>query len=267
MDVKDKFIEDGKNLIQNKIRGEISYFSINQVADLLNEDVNNIKYYTNIFDDMLKIEIVNKELQYKNEDINKLEFLIKLKNKNMTLKEIQEYYNKISLNEDELKSKTSNLLSVEELINTVIKAEEEHFSKLRKEFIEDIKSINSEYLKAVTTSLIETQTKNLNDFKSTLSNEIKEYINENSLEFNTNLINRTDELISNKINEKNEELSITLHKDFEKFSSQALTNNETLIKEVQSFKRVINDAYYVHSEIDKTTSEGFLGKLFALFSN
>jgi len=72
MNNKDKYIDTQKvdYKIQNKKRGEILYYSIDQIADLLNESIGNVKYYTNIFDDLLKIEIVNKELRYTNNDVD-----------------------------------------------------------------------------------------------------------------------------------------------------------------------------------------------------
>ena len=52
MDNKDKYIDTQKvdHKIQNKKRGEILYYSIDQIADLLNENIGNVKYYTNILE-------------------------------------------------------------------------------------------------------------------------------------------------------------------------------------------------------------------------
>ena len=94
MNNKDKYINAQKldYKIQSKERGEILYYSIEQVAALLNENIDNTKYYTNIFYDLLRIEIVDKELRFTNNDVDKLESLIKFKNKGMSNKEIEEYF-------------------------------------------------------------------------------------------------------------------------------------------------------------------------------
>ena len=50
--------------LQEKKRSGILSYSINQVAALLGESDSKIRYYTNIFDNLLKIQVSNKELIY-----------------------------------------------------------------------------------------------------------------------------------------------------------------------------------------------------------
>lgn len=274
MDNKDKYIETQKvnHKIQNKKRGEILYYSIDQVANLLNENISNIKYYTNIFDDLLKIEIVDKDLRYTNNDVDKLEFLIKLKNRGMSPKEIQDYYNKLPLNDTEVQHLESNLLSVEELIDSVKKEQQIQFDNFKVQLINDIQNANSLYLQNITSTIIEAQNKSLNEFKQDLSKEIKEYLNskfDNVNEININLhdklIANTTEFMSEKIGSKNDELRINLQNDFNTFAQSSIPNNEGLIKEVKDFKRVMQDAYYTQYEIEmESANVGFWGKLLQL---
>lgn len=274
MDNKDKYIETQKvnHKIQNKKRGEILYYSIDQVADLLNENISNIKYYTNIFDDLLKIEIVDKDLHYTNNDVDKLEFLIKLKNRGMSPKEIQAYYNKLPLNDTEVQHLESNLLSVEELIDSVKEEQQIQFDNFKVQLINDIQNANSLYLQNITSTIIEAQNKSLNEFKQDLSKEIKEYLNskfDNVNEININLhdklIANTTEFMSEKIGSKNDELRINLQNDFNTFAQSSIPNNEGLIKEVKDFKRVMQDAYYTQYEIEmESANVGFWGKLLQL---
>jgi DNA-binding transcriptional MerR regulator len=244
MDNENKYIDSQRidHRIQNRKRGEILYYSINQVANLLKENIGNIKYYTNVFDDLLKIEIVDKELRYNNNDINKLELLIKLKNKGMSLKEIEDYYNKLPLNDTEIQHPESNLLSVEELIDSVKEAQQIQFNNFKVQLINDIQNINALYLEKICSTVIETQKESLNEFKQDLFKEIKEYINskfENANETNINLQN-----------------------DLNNFVETALANNERLIQEVKDFKRVIQDSYYIQQEVERENSNSsFLGKL------
>jgi DNA-binding transcriptional MerR regulator len=276
MDIKDKYIDTQKvdYRIQNIKRGEILYYSIDQVADLLNENIGNIKYYTNIFDDLLKIEIVDKELRYTNNDVDKLELLIKLKNRGMSLKEIQDYYNSLPLNDTEVKHVQNNLLSVEELIDSIKEEQLIQFNNFKTLLIKDIQDANSLYLQNICSTVIEAQNNSLNEFKMDLLKELKEYINlkfDNVKETNINLHNKlitdTKEFMSHKIDSKNDELKHNLQNDFSTFAESSLTNNECLVKEVKDFKRVMQDAYYTQREIDmemeiNNASAGFLGKLF-----
>lgn len=271
MDNKNKSIDAQKvnYKIQNKKRGEILYYSIDQVADLLNETVGNIRYYTNIFDDLLKIEIVDKELRYTNNNVDKLEFLMKLKNRGMSLKEIQDYYNKLPLNDTEVQHLESNLLSVEELINSIKEEHQIQFNNLKVQLINDIQNTNLQYLQNISSVIIEAQNKSLNDFKDNLTKEIKEYINSKFDKVNEidvtlydKLIANTTELMSKKIDRKSTEIKLNLQNDFSTFSQSCSIDNERLIKEVKDFKRVMQDAYNIQREMDMdNTAVGFWGKL------
>lgn len=275
MDNKDKYIDTQKvdHKIQNKKRGEILYYSIDQIADLLNENIGNVKYYTNIFDYLLKIEIVNKELRYTNNDVDKLEFLIKLKNRGMSLKEIQHYYNKLPLNDTEVQHPESNLLSVEELIDSIKEEQQIQFNNFKIQLINDIQNANSLYLQNISSTIIEAQNKSLNEFKQELSKEIKEYlnskldnVNEINISLHDKLIANTSGFMSEKIDSKNDELKLNLENDFNTFAQSSLTNNERLIKEVKDFKRVIKDAYYTQYQVEMdNATAGFFGKLLQVF--
>ena len=275
MDNKDKYIDTQKveRKIQNRKRGEILYYSMSQVADLLNEDVGNIKYYTNIFDNLLKIEIIDKELRYTNDDIDNLEFLIKLKNRGMSLKEIQEYYSKLPLNDNEVQHLGSNLLSVEELIDSIKKEQQIQFDNFKNELNNDIQNANLLYVENITSAIIDAQNKSLDKFKKDLFKEIKEYldskfdkINEINLGFHKRFVDDITKFIAEKIDSKNEELKSDLQSDFKIFSKSTLTNSERLIKEVKGFKKVIENAYYTQYQVDMDNANaGFFNRLFQLF--
>ncbi|MHC1685048.1 MAG: helix-turn-helix domain-containing protein [Clostridiaceae bacterium] len=271
MDNNDKYVSSEKlnRKIENKKRGEILYYSIDQVADLLNESSGNIKYYTNIFDGLLKIEILDKELRYTNTDVDKLEFLIKLKNRGMSLKEIQDYCTKLPLDDTEVEHTASNLISVEDLIDSIKKEQQSQLNDFKVQLINDIQSANSLYLKDITSTIVEAQNKNLNEFKLNLYEEIKEYINskfdkvnETNINLHNELLANTTEFISEKIESKNNELKLNLQNDFNSFAQSSLTRSERLLKEVKDFKRVIESAYYTQYEVEMdNANSGFFSKL------
>ncbi|WP_195262924.1 helix-turn-helix domain-containing protein [Clostridium sp. 1001275B_160808_H3] len=273
MDNKEKYINNQKinSKILNKKRGEILYYSIDQVSDLLNESIDNIKYYTNIFDDILKIEILDKELRYKDNDIDKLELLIKLKNRGMSIKEIYEYYNKLPLNDSEIQYSEGNLLSVEELIDLIKENQQIQLNIFKDQLINDLQNVNSLYLNNISSIVIESQNKKLNELKNDLSKEITEYltvkldkINEVNNDIHNNIINDAKEFISTKIDNKNEELIIDFKNNFDDFTKLSSNNNDHLINEVKSFKRVMEDAYYTKCEVEmeEDANKGFFARLF-----
>lgn len=274
MDNKDIYIDTNKfdDIIKIKERGEILYYSVDQIADLLNENINNIKYYTNIFHEFLKIEIVNKELRYTHNDIDKLEFLIKLKTKGMSIKEIRDYYNKLPLNYTEVNNTKNNLLSADDFLDLIKEEQQNQLNNFKIELIDTMKEANSLYIKNITSIIIDEQNKNLNEFKESFSKEIKEYINsgfdnfkDDNIELHNKLLADTNRLISEKTYSNNEDLIINLQNDFNTFIQSSLNNDERLIKEAKDFKGVIIDAYYTQSQIElDNTNLGFLNKLFQI---
>jgi len=274
MDTKNKHMEDTQNInfkIKNKKRGEILYYSIDQVADLLNENINNIRYYTNIFDDLLKIEIVDKDLRYSNNDVDKLDFLITLKNKGMSLKEIKSYYNKLPLESTEIEPYESNLLSVKELIDSIKEEQQIQFDNFKVQLITDIKNANSLYLQDLSSAIIETQNKVLDEFKQDLSKKIEEYIGSKFDNVNKNLHNKafdeTTKYISEKIDSKSNELKVNLQNNFNAFTKAAAADSELLTKEVKDFKKVIMNAYSVQYQVEMDSANtSFWNKLLKRFS-
>ena len=90
-----------------------------------------------------------------------------------------------------------------------------------------------------------------------------ENFNELNRELQDNLLSNTSDVISEKIHLKNNELKLYLQSNFDKFSKSSLDGNESLIKEVKDFKRVMQDAYYTQYEIEMSSNNetGFFSKL------
>lgn len=128
---------------QKIIRGKSLYFSTSQVADQLNQPDSKIRYYSNVFQDILKIEISNKQRRYTEQDIEKLKFIIELKDEGMTLKQISEYCKEISFEEGtSITVKESNPLSIQAMAKALM--EEQHKQML--EFKEEVINVISKQL-------------------------------------------------------------------------------------------------------------------------
>ncbi|OOM76219.1 helix-turn-helix domain-containing protein [Clostridium sp. BL-8] len=253
-----------ENIMQNKRRGDILYYSLSQVADLLGEEDSSIRYYTNVFDNILKIEISNKEFRYTNKDVDKLEFLINLKNKGMSIKEVQKYCEELPLDiQDLLEVKEDNSLSAKEIISSVIELESEKINNIKDYLSNKIDESNALIIQQIIESIIKEQNKQLDIFKNSIINEIKDYID---LKFNTNvsmdsyseLSERVNTLIDNRILFEN-----NVNSQLNNLNESFVTNGKNLADEIKRFKNIIERAYYVQEEIaSQKSKQSFLGRLF-----
>ncbi len=297
MDSNDKYINvTDEDIIKNKKRGDILYYSVSQVATLLDQEDSSIKYYTNVFDNILKIEIADKELRYTNRDVDKLEFLINLKNKGMTIKEVQKYCEELPLDiEDLVEIKETNSISIKEIMTTIVSSENEKIDNLKEYLTNKIAESNELSVQQIVTSenekidnlkeyltnkidesnelsvqqivklISEEQNKQLQFFRDDILNEIKEYINskfdiENKV--NTDLYNEFSINLNNLITEKLS-LDDTIKSQLDKFNEISISSDRNLIAEIKRFENVIERAYYVQHEMDTQKKKiSFMDKLF-----
>lgn len=256
----------GEAIVKNKKRGNILNYSISQVATLLDEEDSSIRYYTNVFDNILKIEISDKELRYTNKDIDKLEFLINLKNKGMTIKEVQNYCEELPFNiEDLVDVKENNSVSVKERIATIVELENEQIYNLKEHLDNKIDESNELSVQKLVKLMGEEQNKQLKLLRDNILKEIKEYINYKfDIEYKTNkdLYNELSMKIDNLMHEKlslEDDIKLQLHK----FNEISISRDRNLIEEIKRFENVMKQAYYVQQEIDKQKeNKGFIGRLF-----
>jgi len=269
MDSEDKHVDIHEEaIVKTKKRGDILYYSINQVAALLDEEDSNIRYYTSIFDNILKIEILDKELRYTNRDIDKLEFLINLKNKGMTIKEVQKYCEELPLDiEDLIEIKENNSISAKEIVGTILDLENKQIENLREHLDVKIDKSNELSFQKIAKLIVEEQDKQFTLFRDDILREIKEYIDykfDIESKVNKDLYNALSIKIDNLTSEK---LSIedNVKLQFNKFNEICISRDRNLIEEIKRFENVIERAYYVQQEVDAhKEKKSFIGKLFGL---
>lgn len=303
MDSKDNHINiEDEDVMQNRKRGDILFYSVSQVAALLGEEDSNIRYYTNVFDNILKIEISNKELRYTLKDIDKLEFLINLKNKGMTIKQIQTYCEELPLdNEDSIDIKEVNSLSIDEVMDKISKKEDEQFDDLKEFLTTEINEISELLIQKIDERInkkLDSENEQINDLKKFLSNEISQKKDSTIQEvikliadeqnnqlnsFKDNILTEIKEYIDckfdseyqknnalyNKCSEINnlisEKLSLedSIKLELNKCNEESISRYEVLADEIKRFRAVIEQAYYIQHEIDNQKKhKSFIEKIF-----
>lgn len=208
---------------ENKIkkrRGKILYYSLDQVATLLDIDESKVKYYINLFSQYVKLEIINKQARLHEKEILKLEFLIDLHSKGISNKQAEEYFNNVAF--DDFDSRFDTIIdppSYEELLKSIKNIEQivslqgknninESYINILNEISEIKENLN---LTQDMINLVEKIEKINNETIKTIS-ELSDKKNNELIEKITNLIKAADENRSIKdiafINEVKKNMSI-----------------------------------------------------------
>ena len=233
------------------IRGEILYFSTSQVATSLGVNDSKIRYYTTVFDELLNIQISNKQRQYTNKDIQKLKFIIELKNSGMTVKQIQEYTQEVSFDESTgIQIKESNPLSIQTLSKALM--DEQH--KQMTEFKKDMMEVMSIQL----TNQLEALKLNNEDIKNKIIEQVSTTVDEIMDSKLTGVIETQREI--KELHHKNQE-------DLKDFVAETIDNMEKevsrkLIERENKLKQSMEEKKLVQVEIQEKKNwwSRFLGK-------
>ncbi|WP_026883781.1 MerR family transcriptional regulator [Clostridium akagii] len=268
MNIEDNNMKlEQEDIINVKKRGEILYYTITQVATLLEQEESNILYFTHVFDDILNIKISDKKLIYTDKNIDKLEFLINLKNKGLTIKEIQKYCDGLSFDSGSLLApKDDTTISVNEMAETISKSQSEQFDNL-KEYLGNKIEANNELISQNIVNLMEEEHKK--QFKL-LKEDI---LNEISSKFDGQ--NNTDGSLSNEISTKidkliTEKLSLedNIKSEFEKLNEMDISMEKKIIAEIKKYYTVMFQTYCGEHELEKKKGKShFLSTIFTTNDN
>lgn len=158
----DKKVDEDK---ERNIRGKALYFSTSQVAHQLGIRDSKVRFYTQEFKDLLNIEVHNTQKRYTEADIEKLKFLVELKQSGMTIKQIQDYTQEVDFeNEEGIKVKESNPLSIQTLSKALLQEQQKQMQEFKTEVLESI------------SLLIQEQSKNIRENNDNLRDEILEQV-------------------------------------------------------------------------------------------
>ncbi|MBS5982362.1 helix-turn-helix domain-containing protein [Clostridium butyricum] len=271
MENSNRFINISSNNsveLTNRKRGDIPYYTLSQVASLLNENEGQIRYYTNIFDDILKIEIADKQFIYTECDLNKLEFLIKLKNKGMTIKQISDYCDKLSLDTPETFIKESNTASINDFIKIFVDSQSKELNNFKNQLSEQIESCITKQLNIISDKIINEQRKQINTLEKNIFNYVNNFFNEQNSILNSK-IDYSDSILKyeNLISEKNDifknEIDLKIQSFSEELKNNYILSNNNILNEIKKAKDVIYQAYSIENQIAKEEENvGLFKRLF-----
>lgn len=133
--------EDDEKIIMD---GRI-YYTTGQMAKILDEPDSTVKYYCNFFSGILKIKKVNDRWQFKESDIEKFKYIIKLRDSGMKLKQIKDYCDNVEFdkNNNQAIVKEDNPLSIQAVAQALLQQQESLMQKqqeMMKIYMENIKS-------------------------------------------------------------------------------------------------------------------------------
>lgn len=157
------------------------YYNTSQVAQILDIPDSKVRYYTKVFDDILKVEIINKQRKYKQSDIDKLKYMCELKNEGMSIKQIEQFCKEVDFNKGEAIVKESNPLSIQALAQAMIVEQAKMIDDMKQELLSELKYFITEQTKKQITDmekikedLCTTIDESVEDKLENLNNNVKE---------------------------------------------------------------------------------------------
>jgi DNA-binding transcriptional MerR regulator len=223
---------DNGNENQDKtIRGKALYFGTSQVSEVLGIPDSKVRYYTNVFDDILHIEISNKQRRYTQADIDKLKFIIELKEDGMTLKQIQEYCQEVDFQDSkEIQIKENNPLGIQAIAKALLEQQAILINEMKQDIIDTViseinKSLNS-------------QNNQFNEMKDSLSKEVAITV---------------EDTVDKQMKKSSKEIKDQIQNNLVDVGNKIIEEN----------KRMTNDFKYITLEELKSQQQiGFFEKLF-----
>jgi DNA-binding transcriptional MerR regulator len=227
---------DNKN-----IRGKALYFSTSQVANSLNIPDSKVRYYTNVFDDILHIEVSNKQRRYTQADIDKMKFIIELKEEGMTIKQIQEYCQEVDFqNSQEIQVKETNPLSMQVIAKALLEQQAILINDMKQDIVNTV-------INEVNKSL-DIQNEQFNDMRNSLNKDVAITV---------------EDTINEQFQKSSDELKSEIHN---RFNEMEIKIEKKDIDLVENLRETLKDDKIksLEEEIKRLKSQpkGFLSKLF-----
>lgn len=222
----DMVYDNETNQEERNIRGKALYFGTSQVSEMLDIPDSRVRYYTNVFDDILHIKISNKQRRYTQADIDKMKFMIELKDGGMSIKQIQEYCQTVDFEDSkEIQIKESNPLSIQTMAKALLEQQAILMNEMKQDIID---SVITEVNKS-----LNIQNDNFNSMKNDLSREVaitvEDVVDRKLQDGNTDLTNQIQtslDTVSNKIVEENTKVMTETINEFKCITLEQLKNQQ-----------------------------------------
>lgn len=199
-DVEYYYVDEGSN--EKRIRGKVLYYSTKQVADLLNVSDATIRYYSDYFEDILKIRKSNYQRQYTDDDISKLEFIFKLRAEGMTMKQVKAYCQEVDFKGNKPIVKESNPLSIQAVAKALLEEQTKQIIQMKEDLkLEIANTMKGEILERLEIFLKDQAEFQMSgfevlkeDIENRVSNSVEEKLNSSIDNFNSSLNGAVNEI-------------------------------------------------------------------------
>lgn len=231
----DMVYDNNEDTKDKQIRGKALYFGTSQVAQMLNIPDSRVRYYTNVFRDILHIEISNKQRRYTQADIDKMRFMIELKEDGMTLKQIQEYCQQVDFEDSkEIQVKENNPLGIQAIAKALLEQQALLMNEMKQDIIN---TVISEVNKSLSY-----QNEQFGEMKSGLSNEIAITV---------------EDVMDKNLKESSKNIDQQIKNNFDDMSKKIIEENAKTFNE---FKYISLEEIKAR---EQSQNQGFFGKLFS----
>lgn len=209
----------------NKIIGGLDnvYYSVGQVAKILEVPYSKVNYYCNYFDSLLNLEIINTQRKFKKNDIEKLKFILQLKDEGLSREQIKSYCQEVDFDINTgLQVKESTPMSIQTLAKAII-------SEMQGEMIGNLRQEVAIQVRNELNTLLEAQYQANDELKQDICTSI-------------------DELVDEKLSKQIEKIA-DIQKEESKITIETLNEMNTQLQEIKK------TAYVTAEEISKQKKE------------
>lgn len=214
----DKFVdtdfEEVSNSLEedNQINGKPFYYNTMQVADKLKENDSTIRYWSKVFQPILKIKLSNKMKRYTDDDIDKLKFIKHLiRVDKLTLEQVKEYCTTRGFDIKKGIIDVDNPLAVKTFITGLME-------ELNKKFTTMQTTIDNQ--QNIIINLQNTMIENNNTLKQEVSITVDEVITERNEKLKQDINTNVDNIVKKEIKQLKEDIKYISQDEIKRYTEE-----------------------------------------------
>ena len=214
--MSDEYIDAEYNDVPDRIiNGKPLFYSTIQVAELVGVDASTIRYWSKRFDNLLDIQVSNKNKQYRKSDISKLKFIKKLaKEDGLSLQQVEDYCSTKGFNLEDIENAVldqSNPLAVQVFTSAVMSEINQNLNSFAEKLLAQIDEKNKNHIisqqelnEKLREEIVTTVDEVVSEKLDTKLTELKDFIDAREIEA-TKRDNEMIDIIKNNMEQKKEE--------------------------------------------------------------